>query len=159
MAHIRQSRPDSGLGFRVKVLKIFQVVPSSLGSGERFLACRVMTIEAGNFLWGPELNQIPSISPWGADLLFFFTLVTGPRRFLSLKLSDKRVYEPQIRARRDKQKRHPQFRRGVQIVVADASGREKRCSPKPKSLNTKHETLNTKSKTQNPEHELLSPKP
>jgi len=30
---------------------------------------------------------------------FFFTLVTGPRRFLSLKLSDTRVYEPQIRAR------------------------------------------------------------
>jgi len=30
---------------------------------------------------------------------FFFTLVTGPRRSLSLKLSDTRVYEPQIRAR------------------------------------------------------------
>ena len=32
-------------------------------------------------------------------LLFFFTLVTGPRRSLSLKLSDTKVYEPQIRAR------------------------------------------------------------
>ena len=31
--------------------------------------------------------------------LFFFTLVTGPRRSLILKLSDTRVYEPQIRAR------------------------------------------------------------
>ena len=31
--------------------------------------------------------------------LFFFILVTGPRRSLSLKLSDTRVYEPQIRAR------------------------------------------------------------
>ena len=30
---------------------------------------------------------------------FFFTLVTGPRRSLSLKLSDAKVYEPQIRAR------------------------------------------------------------
>ena len=30
---------------------------------------------------------------------FFFTLVTGPRRSLSLRLSDTRVYEPQIRAR------------------------------------------------------------
>ena len=30
---------------------------------------------------------------------FFFTLVTGPGRSLSLKLSDARVYEPQIRAR------------------------------------------------------------
>jgi len=27
-------------------------------------------------------------------LLFFFTLVTGPRRSLSLKLRDTRVYEP-----------------------------------------------------------------
>ena len=30
---------------------------------------------------------------------FFLTLVTCPRRSLSLKLSDKRVYAPQIRAR------------------------------------------------------------
>ena len=29
MAHIRQSRQDSGLGFQVKVLKLFKVVPSS----------------------------------------------------------------------------------------------------------------------------------
>jgi len=29
---------------------------------------------------------------------FFFTLVTGPGRSLSLKLSDARVYEPQIPA-------------------------------------------------------------
>ena len=33
MAHVRQSRPDYGLGFQVKVLKTRQVVPSSLGSG------------------------------------------------------------------------------------------------------------------------------
>ena len=32
-------------------------------------------------------------------LRYFFTLVTGPRRSLSLKLSDTQVYEPQIRAR------------------------------------------------------------
>jgi len=30
------------------------------------------------------------------SLLCFFTLVTGPRRSLSLKLSDTRVYAPQI---------------------------------------------------------------
>jgi len=30
---------------------------------------------------------------------FFFTLVAGPRRSLNLKLSDTRVYEPEIRAR------------------------------------------------------------
>jgi len=34
-----------------------------------------------------------------AFFFFFFTLVTGPRRSLSLKLSDTRVHEPQIRAR------------------------------------------------------------
>jgi len=34
VARIRQSRPDSGLGCQVKVREPFQVVPSSLGSGE-----------------------------------------------------------------------------------------------------------------------------
>ena len=33
MARIRESRPDSGPVFQVKVLTTFQVVPSSLGSG------------------------------------------------------------------------------------------------------------------------------
>jgi len=33
MAHIRQSRPDSGLGFNVKVLGTLQFFPFSLGSG------------------------------------------------------------------------------------------------------------------------------
>jgi len=38
--------------------------------------------------------------PWMAVVLaVFFTLVTGPRRSLSLQPSDTRVYEPQIRAR------------------------------------------------------------
>ena len=33
LAHIRQSRPDSGLGFQVKFLTTFYGVPSSLESG------------------------------------------------------------------------------------------------------------------------------
>jgi len=33
MAHIRQSRPCASLGFKFQVLKAFEVVPSSLGSG------------------------------------------------------------------------------------------------------------------------------
>ena len=33
MAHIRLSRPDSGLGFQAKSLKTFQAVRSSIGSG------------------------------------------------------------------------------------------------------------------------------
>jgi len=36
--------------------------------------------------------------PCSLDFFFFFTLVTGPRRSLSLKLSATRVYEPQIRS-------------------------------------------------------------
>ena len=34
MAHMRQSRPDYGLGFEVQVLTTFRLVPFSLGSGE-----------------------------------------------------------------------------------------------------------------------------
>jgi len=34
-----------------------------------------------------------------SEIFFFVTLVTGHRSSLSLKLSDTRVYEPQIRAR------------------------------------------------------------
>ena len=42
----------------------------------------------------------PERFPAGAhSSTFFFTLVAGPRRSLSLKLSDKSVYEPHIRAR------------------------------------------------------------
>ena len=33
VAHIRQTRPDSGLDFQVEVLEHFQVVPSWLGNG------------------------------------------------------------------------------------------------------------------------------
>ena len=57
----------------------------------------------------PTLAQFALVFPPGTDLtldslaagvlLFFFTRVTGPRRFLRHKLSDTRVYEPQIRAR------------------------------------------------------------
>ena len=37
-AHVRQSRPDSCLGFHVKVLKTFNLVPSSIGRGVSFAA-------------------------------------------------------------------------------------------------------------------------
>jgi hypothetical protein len=33
MAHVKQSRPDSGLGLQVEVLTLFCVAPSLLGSG------------------------------------------------------------------------------------------------------------------------------
>ena len=51
----------------------------------------------------PQLRLSPdpvhSTGCSGASFFFFFTLVTGPRRSLSLELSDTRVCEPQIRAR------------------------------------------------------------
>jgi len=49
--------------------------------------------------------------------IFFFTLVTGPRRSLSLKLSDARVHEPQLRARlRTTQKAERRLLRATQVI-------------------------------------------
>jgi len=50
--------------------------------------------------------SLPALTPnvWGHRrshsriFFFFFSLVTGPRSFLSLTLIDTRVYEPQIRS-------------------------------------------------------------
>jgi len=52
---------------------------------------------------GDGLRSSRPVSPPGVNgpgarrIFFFFTLVIGPRRSLSLKLSDTQVYEPQIR--------------------------------------------------------------
>ena len=43
--------------------------------------------------------ELPHLKPAYSRDFFFFTLITGPRRSLSLKLGDTRVYEPYIRAR------------------------------------------------------------
>ena len=63
MAHVRQSRPDSGLGFQIKVLETFLVVPSSLepcpdsqGANER------LTSGVTSPLQGAEV-QNPLFSP------------------------------------------------------------------------------------------------
>jgi len=66
MAHIRQSRPDSGRGFQVKGLKTFLGVPSSLGSGGqgrrgypgRLCFARVLAIAA--FFPYPHAAPCPS---------------------------------------------------------------------------------------------------
>jgi len=44
MARMRQSRPDSGPGSQVKILKPFYVVASSLGSGFHQFTRRVMDV-------------------------------------------------------------------------------------------------------------------
>jgi len=48
---------------------------------------------------GSRPPQMTAALPPKVISLFFFPLVTAPRRSLSLKLSDTKVYEPQIRAR------------------------------------------------------------
>ena len=47
----------------------------------------------------PLATHYPLCASSWLCFFFFFTLVTGPRRSLSLQLRDTRVYEPQTRAR------------------------------------------------------------
>jgi len=42
------------------------------------------------------LRQLPAAGYEPGPCRFFFTLVTGPRRSLSLKLNDTRVYAPRL---------------------------------------------------------------
>ena len=64
-----------GLGFRV-YMQVLRCRPLQLVQVQGLLEIR---------------DRMP---PRGWPFFFFFTLVTGPRRSLSLKLSDARVYEP-----------------------------------------------------------------
>ena len=57
----------------------------------------LLSLAQGIVFWGPPPEALAAATAAvGGTLLLFFTLVTGPRRSLSLKLSDTRVYEPQI---------------------------------------------------------------
>jgi hypothetical protein len=56
MAHMRQSKPDSSLGFQVKVLATLQVVPSSLGSAGQLSVARTRRQEVSD-LSRPTLEQ------------------------------------------------------------------------------------------------------
>jgi len=77
-----------------------------LGCG-RFLMSEVPLQVEGSDLQQQNLSlrtHFRKLQPtrWSTTLsffFFFFTLVTGPRRSLSLKFSGTRVYAPQIRAR------------------------------------------------------------
>ena len=54
MAHVRQSRPDSGLGLQVKVLRPFQVFPST---GEHVgVNCTQASSSVCQLVWG-EISQ------------------------------------------------------------------------------------------------------
>jgi len=50
-------------------------------------------------LCSAELDSLRASAQLHKVFVFFFTLLTGPRRSVSLKPSDTRVCEPQIRAR------------------------------------------------------------
>jgi len=57
--------------------------------------CEMRISSSGSLLPGRRGTRMKGAF-WGTLLFFFFfTLVTGPRRSLSLKLIDTRVYEPQ----------------------------------------------------------------
>jgi len=58
------------------------------------LGAPIDALYQGVYRWNIPLNL--SVLLLILRILFFFTLVTGPRRSLSLKMSDTRVYEPQI---------------------------------------------------------------
>jgi len=78
MAHVRVSRPDSGLGFQVKVLKPFQGSPSSLRRAPDYQLC------AGS----PFLREHPSHTVKSEGFNF------GTRQILSRYL---RLPTPKIR--------------------------------------------------------------
>jgi len=105
---------------------------------------------------------------------FFFTLVTGPRRSLGLKLSDTRVDGPQIRARlgsvrvaadrraprsRDTYPRLEHVEPGELRGGRQRDGRglgaraDRAGTPHPKSATTETQILHTGSKTRNPKPE------
>ena len=45
MAHVRQSRPDSGLGLQVEVVENTQGVRSSLGRGQDIFSLRAVSLD------------------------------------------------------------------------------------------------------------------
>ena len=79
-------------------------LPSPLSCFDSIWRCVGVGSSTGLFYIAPRIRESSNLSltdepsaHTGARS-FFFTLVTGPRRSLSLKLSHTRFYEPQIRA-------------------------------------------------------------
>ena len=63
MAHVRQSRPDSGLGFQIKMLATFEIVPNSLGSGPHTAIASGFDVEGGEFRVQGLLRPYRGTSP------------------------------------------------------------------------------------------------
>ena len=68
-------------------------------------------------LFGSRAAGVTCVEP-AVERIFFFTLVTGPRRSLNLKPSDTRVYEPQIRARLVERIWHTYDSQGQMLALA-----------------------------------------
>ena len=64
MAHIRQSRPDSGPGFNVRVFKTFELDPPSLGRGALFWRAENRAEGQGRG-FGERENCVQSLRPFG----------------------------------------------------------------------------------------------
>ena len=63
MAHVRQSRPGSGLGLQAKVLRPLKVDPSSLGSGQRCESGPLRAVHLSRHSGrGFELTRIPDFN-------------------------------------------------------------------------------------------------
>ena len=112
MAYIRQSRPDSVLGFPVKTIKTFKGVASLLGSG------LLKPLEAGAHtppspgtglpllssfhqfevvlvLGLLGFRYLPGANPaWFCQLLRMMVFSSSSVLLSSLEMSDKKVYEP-----------------------------------------------------------------
>ena len=79
MEHVRQSRPDSGLGVQTKVLDTFYVVPSSLGrrdlrGGDHVLARGVVRdARAGSGKTAMVSNNLLSVS-WSVSVFFAYIM-------------------------------------------------------------------------------------
>jgi len=71
----------------------------NLESCDKIKLSNLLLPQSGHVLSWPSTTTPRSSRAPEYLLFFFFTLVTDPRRSLRLKLSDTRVYAPQIRAR------------------------------------------------------------
>ena len=91
---------------------------------------RFQTISQGDACSIFTGSTISTPHPTSLALFFFFTLVTGPRRSLSLKLSDARVYDSQIRARLAPRTPNPNH-----TLAQGVGGRARTLHPDPPTLN------------------------
>ena len=100
MAHVRQSRPDSGLGFLVKVLKRFQAVPFSLGSGcvwsWKEVRLVVFPLLAGNTFIVYRQSPLGPIDPSFQALFGCLKLTFRRHNFNKDTLSSTRPFTPRV---------------------------------------------------------------